>query len=94
MQALLTNILQRYWKRQEDRRDAWVLGFFKYRTAFVASLDVRTALDVAKPSVVSRILACMGIRVHVVAALLEEAFLEEMKDVRSLFASRIACCRR
>ena len=42
MQALLTNILQwRYWESQ-------------VRTAFMASLDVKTALGVAKPSVVSK----------------------------------------
>ena len=43
----------------------------------MASLDVRSALDVAKPSVVSRTLAYMGTHGHVAAAL-----LEEMKDVR------------
>ena len=60
MQALLTNVRQRRWEWQENRRDAWVPGFFKYQTAFVATLDVRTAFDVATPSVVSRILTCMG----------------------------------
>ena len=43
----------------------------------MASLDVRSAHDVAKPSMVSRILAHMGTHGHVVGAL-----LEEMKDVR------------
>ena len=46
-------------------------------TAFVASLDVRTAFDVATPSVVSRIPNCMVTHGPVVAAL-----LEKMKDVR------------
>ena len=45
-------------------------------TAFVASLYVRTAFDVATPFVVSRIPTCMVTHGHVVAAL-----LEEMKDV-------------
>ena len=48
MRASLTNILQSHWEWQDDRRDAWVLGFFKYQTAFVASLDVKAAFDVAK----------------------------------------------
>ena len=43
----------------------------------MASLDVRTAFDVARWSVVSRVLTYMGAHEHVVAAL-----LEEMKDVR------------
>ena len=51
--------------------------FFKYRTAFTASLDVKTAFDVVKSAVVSRILTLTWIHGHVVAAL-----LAEMKDVR------------
>ena len=48
-QELFTNILQRHWKWQKDRRDAWVPGFFTCKTAFVASLDVKTAFNVAQP---------------------------------------------
>ena len=51
--ALLTNMVQRHWDWQEDRRTDWEPGFFRYRTAFMASLDVKTAFDVAKSSVVS-----------------------------------------
>ena len=54
MQAPLTNILQRRWEWQGDLRDAWIPELFRNKTAFVASLDVKTALDVAKPSVVSQ----------------------------------------
>ena len=46
MQALLTNTLQRH---LGDRRDDWVPGFFRYSTASMASLDAKTAFDVAKP---------------------------------------------
>ena len=46
-------------------------GFLKSHTAFVDSLDVRTAFDLAKPSVVSRIPTCMVTRGHVLEALLE-----------------------
>ena len=52
MQALLTNLLQRCWEWQEDRRDACVPRFFKCQTACVASLDVPTAFDVDTPSMV------------------------------------------
>ena len=76
--VLLANILQRHSEWQEDRRDARVLGFFKYWNAFVAGLDVRTALHVAKCSVMCKILPCMVTNGHVVAAL-----LGEMKDARS-----------
>ena len=55
MQALLTNVLQRHWVWSEYRREAWVLGTIWYRTAYVASRHVKTAVDVAKPSGVSHI---------------------------------------
>ena len=51
--------LQRHWAWQENRRTDLNQGFFRYNTAFMASLDVKTAFDVAKPSVVSKIL-CHG----------------------------------
>ena len=52
-------------------------GKFKYRTMYMASMDVKTAFDVAKPSVVSKILSLIGTHGHVVAAL-----LAEMQDVK------------
>ena len=54
MQALVTNIFQRHWEWQEDRRTDLQLGLCRYKTAFMASLDVKTASGVAKPSVVSQ----------------------------------------
>ena len=52
-------------------------GFSRFNTAFLASMDVKTAFDVAKPSVVSRTLALTGVHGHVAAAL-----LAEMQDVQ------------
>ena len=43
----------------------------------MASLDVKTAFDVAKPSVVSKILTLSGVHGHLTAAM-----LAEMQDVR------------
>ena len=42
MQALVTNILQRHWEWQEDRRTDLQPGMYRYNTAFIASLDVKT----------------------------------------------------
>ena len=70
MQALVTNIFQRHWEWQEDRRVDLQLGRYRYNTAFMDSLDVKTAFDVAKPPVVSKILT------------LTVALLAEMQDVR------------
>ena len=55
MQGLLTNLLQKHWEWQENRRKDLEPGKFKYKTMYMASLDVKTAFDVAKPSVVSKI---------------------------------------
>ena len=67
MHALLKKIQHRQWEWQNDRRNDWVPGFFRYSSAFMASLDVKTA----KPFVVSKILT----HGHVVAG------VAEMKDV-------------
>ena len=72
MQALLTNLQQKHWKWQENRRKDWGPGKFRYKTMYMASLDVKTAFDVARPSVVSKILSIIGTHGHVVAALLAE----------------------
>ena len=70
-------IFQRHWEWQEDRRTDLQPGFYRYNTVFMASLDVKTAFDVAEPSVVSRILTLTGVHGHLTAAL-----LAEVQDVR------------
>ena len=75
--VLVTNIIQRHWEWQEDRRVDLQPGRFRYNTALMASLDVKTAFDVAKPSVVSRILTLTGVHGRLTAAL-----LAEMQDTR------------
>ena len=85
MQVLVTNIFQRHWDWQEDRRVDLQSELFRYDTAFMASLDVKTAFDVARPAVVSEILALMGVHGHLTAAL-----LAAMQDVRGSRALRIA----
>ena len=72
MQALVTNSFKRHWEWQEDRRTDLQPGGYRYNTAFMASFDVKTAFDVAKPSVVSKILTLTGVKGHLTAALLAE----------------------
>ena len=50
------------------RTDRFAARFYRYNTTFMASLDVKTAFDVAKPSVVSRILTLTRSHGHVAAA--------------------------
>ena len=77
MQSLLTNLLQKHWEWQEHRREDLEHGKFKYKTVYTACLDVKTAFDVAKPSVVSKIPPLIGTHGHVVAA-----SLAQMQDVK------------
>ena len=65
------------WKWQEDRRVDLQLGRLRCNTAFMASLNVKTAFDVANPSLATKILTLTGFHGHLTAAL-----LAEMKDVR------------
>ena len=73
MQGFLTKALEMAGNRRKDLEP----GKFKYKTMYVASLDVKTAFDVAKPSVVSKILSLIDTHGHVVSAL-----LAEMQDVK------------
>ena len=73
----MTNMFHRHWEWQEDRRIDLQREGFRYNTAFMESLDVKTAFDVAKPLVVSKILTRTGVHGPLTAAL-----LAEMQDVR------------
>ena len=70
MQALVTNIFQRHWEWQEDRRVDLQRVRFRYNRAFMESLDVQTAFDVAKPAVVSKTLTLTVVHGNPTAALL------------------------
>ena len=77
MQALVTNIFQRHWEWQEDRRVDLQPGRYRYHTVLMPSLDVKTAFDVAESSMASQILSLTGVHGHLKAAL-----LAKMQDVR------------
>ena len=81
MQASLTSILQ---------RDAWVMGLFRYQTAFVVSLDVRTAFNVTKSSVVSQILTFTGTQTRYVSTFRRR--LSDVQDVFDRVRFRLQCC--
>ena len=77
MQALVTNMFQPHWELQEDRRVGLKPERLRYNTAFMSNLDFKTAFDVARPTVVSKILTLRGVHGHLIAAV-----LAEMQDVR------------
>ena len=61
MSALLTNVLQQHWNGRKIVRTTGCRGS-SGGSAFVACLDVKTAFDVAKPSVVAKKLTLTGTR--------------------------------
>ena len=71
------NTFQRHGEWQGDRRVDLQPGNFRCNTAFMASLDVKTAFDVAKPAVASKFLTLTSVHGHLTAAL-----LVEIQDVR------------
>ena len=50
-QVLVTNLLQKRWEWQEKGRETVMHRVRKYKTMYLASLDVKTAFGVAKPGV-------------------------------------------
>ena len=66
MQALVTKVFQRLGSGRKTAGTDLQPGFNRYHTAFMVSLDVKTAFDVAKPAVESRILTLTGDHGHAV----------------------------
>ena len=76
LSVVALNLLQKHWEWQEHRKEASLHSAQKYKTMYLASLDVKTAFGVAKPGVMAEILKETGVHRWINAAL-----LEEMKDL-------------
>ena len=75
MQVLVTNIFQRQWEWQEDRRTDLQPGLYRYNTAFMVSLDMKDGIRRGQ--------AFSGIEdTHLDRRTLTAALLTEMQDVR------------
>ena len=77
VQALLTKILPRRWSGRQTIGPIWNRDSPDTRRPSWQAWTKKTAFDVAKPSVVSKILSVTGVHGHVAAAL-----LAEMQDVQ------------
>ena len=56
LQVLTTNLLQKHWDWQEERNPVMKHGTVVRPTMFLAGLDIKTAIDGAKPKHVARIM--------------------------------------
>ena len=68
----MTNLLQKHWEWQEDRRLMTRHGSVKRPTVFLASLDIKTAFDVARPKHIARIIEDHNVHGWITASLLRE----------------------
>ena len=72
LQVMVTNLLQKHWERQEET-SLMVRQFSILRpTMFLASLDIKTAFDEAKPKHVVKIMENHDSHGWLIAALLRE----------------------
>ena len=71
------------WAPREESYASFIDEYTAETLALMASLDVKTAFDVAKPSAASKILSLTGVHGHVVAALLDE--MKDVRDTRKMF---------
>ena len=72
LQVLTTNLLQKHWEWQEERNPVMKHGTVVRPTMYMASLDIKTAFDEAKPKHVARILDDHNTHGWLIAALSRE----------------------
>ena len=72
LQVMVTNLPQTHWKWQEERNPVMRHGTVARPTMYLASLDIKTAFDEAKPKHVARIMDNHNTHGWIIAALLRE----------------------
>ena len=72
LQVLTANLLQKYWECQEEGNPVMKHGTVVRPTMFLASLDIKTAFDEAKPKHVARTLDDHNTHGWLISALLRD----------------------
>ena len=72
LQVMVTNLPQKHWERQEERNPVMRHGTVVRLTMYLASLDIKTAFDEAKPKHVAEIMDNHNTHGWLIAALLRE----------------------
>ena len=72
LQVMVTNLIQKNWEWQETRNPVMKHGTVLRPTMYMASLDIKTAFDEAKPKHVAQIMDSHNTHGWLIAALLRE----------------------
>ena len=72
LQVMVSNLLQKHWERQEERNPVMRHGTVVRPTMYLASLDIKTAFNEAKPKHVAHILDGHNTHGWLIVALLRE----------------------
>ena len=81
----MTQLLQKHWEWQEDRRPMMRPGSVVRPTMYLASMDIKTAFDVARPKHTAKIMDDHDVHGWIIAALLREMMgLEELATFESM----------
>ena len=72
LQVMVTNLLQKHWEWQEERNLVMRHGTVVRPTMYMASLDIKTAVDEAKPKHVAKIMDNHNTHGWIIAALVRE----------------------
>ena len=68
----MTNLVQKHWEWQEDRRPMMRHGSVKRPTMYLANMDIKTAFDVARPKHIERMIEDHDVHGWIIAALLRQ----------------------
>ena len=72
LQVLMTQLLQRHWEWQEDKRTNVWHGSEKKPAMYIVSMDIKTAVDVARSKRTAQIMGDQDVHGWITAALLHE----------------------
>ena len=72
LQVIVTNLIQKHWEWQEERNPVMKHQTVVRPTMYMASLDIKTAFDEAKPKHVAKIMDSHNTHGWIIAALLRE----------------------
>ena len=72
MQVLMTNVIQKHWEWQEEKNTVMKHATVVRPTLYLASLDIKTALNEERPKQVAKIMDNHNTHGWIIAALLRE----------------------
>ena len=69
---MMTNLMQKHWEWQEDKRPKTRHGSVKRPAMYLTGMDIKTAFYVTRPKHIARVVEDHNVLTSVVAALVRE----------------------